>query len=430
MRDHVVPWVPLKGPKESSEAFTVAEDLEPESKLDQLEVGCWMPYRQRHPTGQLAVLFPCPPRPFIAEVLAETIHCPHPNPPPSRRADRRGILKAVAEVRPARRLHCRVRLSLSVGGHSHQVDHNLRIKGCNQWLLAFGAPADRPAWLAFSAPSSSRAHRTDDDPHPSSSQRSHVQQSSRQFFNHALDRDLIPRNVFTRLGVRKRTRRIDRPGFEVISNDQYQRLCRCAHASRTDSYGLILEGVILAIGEAAMRPGEIFALNHSDVDYTAGLIHVRRQLDLAIGVAGWPKDDEQRAIAMTPKLHRHLQSMPKLSEEILFPTPRGCYMRRSTWSAHWRSVRAAAQMPGLEFYELRHRAIQWMIDPPHDGGLGLDIQTTAHIAGHRDGGYLVCSTYSKLAEHRALTRTRRALNAYQEREQNRRHEQSKPAITA
>ena len=26
-----------------------------------------------------------------------------------------------------------------------------------------------------------------------------------------------------------------------------------------------------------------------------------------------------------------------------------------------------------------------MIDPPSDGGLGLDIQTTAHIAGHRDG---------------------------------------------
>jgi integrase len=243
----------------------------------------------------------------------------------------------------------------------------------------------------------------------------HVQQSARQFFNHALDRDLIARNVFTCLGVRKRTRRIDRPDFEVISDEQYERLCRCARASRTDSYGLILQGVILSIGEAAMRPGEIFALHHSDVDYTTGLIHVRRQLDLASGVTGWPKDDEPRTIAMTPKLHRHLQSMPRLSEEILFPTPRGCYMRRSTWSAHWHAIRAAAQMPGLEFYELRHRAIQWMIDPPHDGGLGLDIQTTSHIAGHHDGGYLVCSTYSKLAEHRALARTRRAIDAYQQR---------------
>jgi integrase len=129
---------------------------------------------------------------------------------------------------------------------------------------------------------------------------------------------------------------------------------------------------------------------------------------------------------MTSKLHRHLQIMPRLSPEILFPTPRGRYMRRSTWSAHWHSVRAAAQMPGLEFYELRHRAIQWMIDPPHDGGLGLDIQTTAHIAGHHDGGYLVCSTYSKLAKHRAIARTRRAINAYQQRDQNRQHQQQEP----
>ena len=258
----------------------------------------------------------------------------------------------------------------------------------------------------------------------------HVQQSVRQFFNHALDRDLISRNVFTRLGVRKRTRRIDRPDFQVISNEQYERLCRCARASRADSYGLILEGVILAIGEAALRPGEIFALNHSDIDYPAGIIHVRRQLDLASGVTGWPKDDEPRDIAMTPKLRSHLEIMPRPSPEILFPTPRGRYMRRSTWSAHWHSVRAAAQMPGLEFYELRHRAIQWMIDPPHDGGLGLDIQTTAHIAGHRDGGYLVCSTYSKLAEHRALTRTQRAINAYQLREQNHQRQQQKRGIVA
>jgi hypothetical protein len=72
----------------------------------------------------------------------------------------------------------------------------------------------------------------------------------------------------------------------------------------------------------------------------------------------------------------------------------------------------------LTYSDFRHRAIQWMIDPPHDGGLGLDIQSTAHIAGHHDGGYLVCSTYSKLAEHRALARARRAMDAYQQRAQD------------
>jgi len=97
------------------------------------------------------------------------------------------------------------------------------------------------------------------------------------------------------------------------------------------------------------------------------------------GVTTWPKDDEPRDIAMSPRLRSHLEIMPRLSPEILFPTPRSRYMRRSTWSAHWHSVRASAQMPGLEFYELRHRAIQGMIDPPHDGGLGLDIQSAAHM---------------------------------------------------
>ena len=240
----------------------------------------------------------------------------------------------------------------------------------------------------------------------------HVQQSVRQFFNHALDRELIARNVFTRLGATRRVRRIDRPDFQIITDAQYETLRRCARASRTDSYGLILEGAILAIGEAALRPGEIFALHPSDIDYAAGVIHVRRQLDMASGIVGWPKDDEPRDIVMSPTLKSHLEFMPRLSREILFPTPHGEYMRRSSWSAHWHSVRAAAQMPGQSFYDLRHRAIQWMIDPVDDGGLGLDIQTVAHMTGHSDGGYLICNAYTKLAQHRAQARAKRAMDAY------------------
>jgi integrase len=240
----------------------------------------------------------------------------------------------------------------------------------------------------------------------------HVQQAVGQFFNHALDRDLIARNVFARLGSRRRARRIEQPGFEIITNDQYQRLRRSARASRTDSYGLILEGVILTIGETAMRPGEIFALHHSDIDHLSGLIHVRRQLDMASGIIGWPKDDEPREIVMSSPLQAHLMTMPRISETIVFPTPRGAYMRRSTWFTHWHAIRTAAGMPGQAFYELRHRAIQWMIDPVDDGGLGLDIQTVAHITGHNDGGYLICSTYTKLTQQRAQARTRAALSAY------------------
>jgi integrase len=106
-----------------------------------------------------------------------------------------------------------------------------------------------------------------------------VQQSVRQFFNHATDRELIIGNPFACLGSSKRTRRVDRPDFELVSTEQYQRLCQCARASRTDNYGLIIEGAILAIGEAAIRPGEIFALHHTDLDYAENIINIRRQRD-------------------------------------------------------------------------------------------------------------------------------------------------------
>lgn len=61
-----------------------------------------------------------------------------------------------------------------------------------------------------------------------------VQSAVRQFFNHAVDRDLIPRSQFTRLGASKRKRRVDRPDFQIITDEQYERLRRCARESRAD----------------------------------------------------------------------------------------------------------------------------------------------------------------------------------------------------
>ncbi len=249
-----------------------------------------------------------------------------------------------------------------------------------------------------------------------------IQQAVRQFFNHALDRDLIPRNQFTRLGASKRKRRIDRPDFEIITDEQYERLRRCARESRADDYGLVLEGAVLAVGEEAMRPGEIFALHRPDLHLAENLIHVRRQIDLDTGKITWPKDDDRRWVVMSPAFSAHLERMPRMGKvvdptmgEIVFPAPRGGYMWRSSWSSHWHSIRASAGMPAQEFYELKHRAIQWMIDPVNDGGLGLDPQTVATMIGHDDGGYLISTVYTKLSEQRARARAQRAMDAYQQR---------------
>ncbi len=243
----------------------------------------------------------------------------------------------------------------------------------------------------------------------------HTQQVVRQFFNHALDRELIKSNPFARIGASKHKRRVDRHDFQIITDEQYANLRRCARVSRADDYGLVIEGAVLAVGEAAIRPGEIFALHRDEVDFTENVIHIRWQLDSQTQERVSPKDDDPRWVVMSPALRNHLRVMPRYSDTIVFPAIRGGYMTQSNWTHYWHAVRASAGMPGQEFYELKHRAIQWMIDPIADGGLGLDPQTVATMVGHDDGGYLISTVYSKLADQRARDRAQRAMNEYQER---------------
>ncbi len=246
-----------------------------------------------------------------------------------------------------------------------------------------------------------------------------VQQAVRQFFNCALERELVDKNNFAKLGASKRKRRVDRPDFEIITDEEYARLCIAARESRADQYGLILEGAVLAVGETAMRPQEIFALHCDDVNYADNVIRMRKALDLDTGKITWPKDDDKRDVVMSPALREHLQKMPRIGK-ILFPAPRGGYMLRANWAKHWHSIRATAGMPDQQFYELKHRAITWMINPADEGGLGLDFATAAEMVGHDDGGYLIATVYSKLGKKQAVARAQRAMEAYSAR-QSRRH---------
>jgi hypothetical protein len=48
-------------------------------------------------------------------------------------------------------------------------------------------------------------------------------------------------------------------------------------------------------------------------------------------------------------------------------------------------------------------------------GVGLPA-TAAAMVGHDDGGYLIATVYTKLAERRAIARAQRAMDAYQRRD--------------
>jgi hypothetical protein len=161
-----------------------------------------------------------------------------------------------------------------------------------------------------------------------------TQQAARQLFNHAKDRDLIKQNHFSRLGASKRKRRVDRPDFEIVTDEQYEELLHCARASRADEFGLIIEGAILAVGEAALRPGEVFAFHRDEVDWEHNELPVRWQLDprnreadLAQGRRSAPRADEpeaQRAPAEdadagqdpVPRRPRRLHERPQLVQAL------------------------------------------------------------------------------------------------------------------
>jgi hypothetical protein len=45
----------------------------------------------------------------------------------------------------------------------------------------------------------------------------------------------------------------------------------------------------------------------------------------------------------------------------------------------------------------------------------LCAATIEQMVGHDDGGYLIATVYTKLAEHRALALAQRAMDAYKQR---------------
>jgi integrase len=240
-----------------------------------------------------------------------------------------------------------------------------------------------------------------------------VQQSVRQFFNHAKDRDLISGdNKFARTGASKSKRRVERPDFEIVTDEQYERILQCARTCRADDYTVVVEGIVLCVGEGAIRPSEIFALHKDSVDLAADVIEVRWQIDSRTRERVPVKDEDVRLVVPSPRLRAHLELILREPRTILFPAVRGGYMTRPNWYVYWNAVRASAGLPGLEFYELKHRALQWMIDPVDDGGLGLDHATAAEMAGHADGGWLIANVYTKLSQRRALDRARRAMREY------------------
>ncbi len=237
----------------------------------------------------------------------------------------------------------------------------------------------------------------------------HTCQALRRLFEDAIDDEALDgRNPFAKLG-RRTTSRLDDPDFAVISEEQYQRFAEAAIQSHDDDYGAVLRIPVVLTGRWAMRPSEVFAVEHRDVLRTGGgyMLNVRQQVDWR-GVITPVKNELKRRIPLHDEAVQAIEAAPRLSDRWLVPAPRGGKMTLSQFFPHWAAVRALAGRPDFQFYELKHHAITWMVTPPPHG-LGLMPQDAAVIAGHTDGGRTIAKHYLKLNDHLVAQRAWDAL---------------------
>ena len=166
------------------------------------------------------------------------------------------------------------------------------------------------------------------------------------------------------------------------------------------AFGPPFRAMILFAAYVGLRPGELFALERSDV--RGDEVAIRQSLD-GTGQLKRPKNGKERVVILPPPAREALRDVPVwVDVPWLFATPRGRRFTKGTHNYYWRPVRAVFGRPTMDFYELRHFCATHLLE------LGVSHSDVAVQLGHTDGGALVMSTYGHPTEEGARERLKRA----------------------
>lgn len=138
----------------------------------------------------------------------------------------------------------------------------------------------------------------------------------RTMYADALRDGLVSGNPFSalRILVPEGRRRIT-----VLTESEVQALAEKALEAYDDYFGPTVRALVLTAGFVGLRPGELAALDWSDVDLHRSRIHVRRALD-AKGNMRPPKNGEPRTVVVPPPARDALTSLERqLDEPAIFP---------------------------------------------------------------------------------------------------------------
>lgn len=130
-------------------------------------------------------------------------------------------------------------------------------------------------------------------------------------------------------------------------------LAELAAVAHPGDFGTVMRALVLFAGYSGMRPGEIYALEHRDIDRQGNRIMVRRRV--LAGRLDLPKSNKWRPIVLFPEAAEALDLLPRRREGHVFRAKRGGRISQPLMSGcYWPSVRVAAAKPELDLYELRH----------------------------------------------------------------------------
>jgi integrase len=119
-------------------------------------------------------------------------------------------------------------------------------------------------------------------------------------------------------------------------------------------FGPTFRAMIVFAAYVGLRPGELFALERTDVRRDE--VTIRQNLD-GTGTIKAPKNGRERIVILPPPAREALADVPvRLDVPWLVVTPRGRRFSKSSLYYYWNPVRAAFGRPGMDFYELRHFA--------------------------------------------------------------------------
>lgn len=162
--------------------------------------------------------------------------------------------------------------------------------------------------------------------------------------------------------------------------------------------------MLLMAAYTGLRPGELFALRHDDVDERTGTIRVDRQFSPKANEFTLPKNGRRRkAPLLAPALEAY-KRVPFAGEELIFQTKNACMFSGKVSHYYWQPVRAAFGQPDLDWYALRHFFGTWLAQK------GNGAPEIARAMGHIDGGKLALERYIHASEEDAFRSIRSSLS--------------------